>query len=965
MGQVGQTTVVFGGINQFHQCQFGSSRCWLPDTWSATDPLLRDWSEWTAAQNNKSTGGGHPFWYPGERQRSATIALGGLGGSPPSLLVLGGQIPLGLATNSVFRWTPSPSSEAAALTGASGGGGGGGVWSRLDFQTAGAVNAWPGRWDFGAVAVLRTLRNGTTARRLLLAGGRGTKPQPFGDVWRSDDGGVTWHVCSDPGWQPRYGHAMATTSGGGGGGVGGGGGGGFQHVYLLGGTRVDPVSGAVVRCGDMWRSADGGESWVQLDVGGSLGPTTNGVALFLGSWLLVVKSASQDEGGVEEVGAVLGADFGSGGSGGGGTASEAGGASVTFEVLVPSKAVPWCARTMFGIVPLAAAPQGGGNPRALLLGGANSSCLAAIALGQRGERGGERGGASAVASVACSLADAWSLELVRASPIAPTPAPTDPATSSVGMLVGVAASAALLFGFALWALPRYQRRRRERGSLLHGSFGKGRGGRGGSGSSGGSAALKQRMLAHSIDSCDSLDRDSEEGGRLYGGSGARGSPPLRVDAHGNVLIGNVTVDASLLIDGASVELGARIAVGSSGQVYEGTYWVASEDEGGSSLDSSVAGGGGKAGKGRGKFGKGKLGGKGREKRALKVAVKELMSQSISDAQGFCNEMQMLSELQQHPNVIALFGMVRPTDGGGGGGIMLVTEYLPSSLRDVLTGLMRARQASVEGGGMVGSALPSSSSSASGPAASSMAEAAVLAPARLRALLVGVASGMEFIHSRSIIHRDLKPSNILVGADGTTKICDFGIARHVTSKAAAATMTGQQGSPRYMAPEIIRSERSRYSNRVDVFSFGITLYECCCGGQDPYGGLTAFEIMEGVTAHGLRPNIPQSWPPSLVALLQQVSLRLGGWGGGGLLCCRAARLLSYCGCTALTLLMNPAPFRCFRRCGLSTLRRGRSLAGCAGTCRTKTRCSCQATRRKWSSCRAWSNTCRTSACTADG
>jgi len=184
-----------------------------------------------------------------------------------------------------------------------------------------------------------------------------------------------------------------------------------------------------------------------------------------------------------------------------------------------------------------------------------------------------------------------------------------------------------------------------------------------------------------------------------------------------------------------------------------------------------------------------------------------------------------------------------------------------------------------GGSASLSSPPPSLSSASGAAAGSVAEATVLAPARLRALLVGVARGMEFIHSRSIIHRDLKPSNILVGADGTTKICDFGIARHVASKAAAATMTGQQGSPRYMAPEIIRSERSRYSNRVDVFSFGITLYECCCGGQDPYGGLTAFEIMEGVTAHGLRPNIPQSWPPSLVALLQQVSLRLGGWGGG--------------------------------------------------------------------------------------
>ena len=72
----------------------------------------------------------------------------------------------------------------------------------------------------------------------------------------------------------------------------------------------------------------------------------------------------------------------------------------------------------------------------------------------------------------------------------------------------------------------------------------------------------------------------------------------------------------------------------------------------------------------------------------------------------------------------------------------------------------------------------------------------------------------------------------------------------------------------MAPEVILAERTRYSNKVDVYSFAITLYECVCGGQDPYGGLTSFEIMEGVTHHELRPIIPDTWPESLRELLKQ-------------------------------------------------------------------------------------------------
>eukprot|EP00937_MAST-01D_sp_MAST-1D-sp2_P004781 g4781.t1 len=252
----------------------------------------------------------------------------------------------------------------------------------------------------------------------------------------------------------------------------------------------------------------------------------------------------------------------------------------------------------------------------------------------------------------------------------------------------------------------------------------------------------------------------------------------------------------------------------------------------------------------------------------RVAVKELLTTNINDTHAFYNELQMLASLQTHPNVVHLFGMIPPPgpDAGmrGGAGVMLVTEYMPHSLRVVLDGLMSARV-----GARAASAARAESGTAAGTGPGVGAALRMLQPERLRGLLAGVARGMAFIHSRGIIHRDLKPSNILVADDDTVKLCDFGIARHLKSKTTDATMTGQQGSPRYMAPEIIRSERARYTQRVDVYSFGITMYECCCGGQDPYGGLTAFEIMEGVTAHKLRPAVPDRWPVSLQTLLAQL------------------------------------------------------------------------------------------------
>jgi serine/threonine protein kinase len=92
------------------------------------------------------------------------------------------------------------------------------------------------------------------------------------------------------------------------------------------------------------------------------------------------------------------------------------------------------------------------------------------------------------------------------------------------------------------------------------------------------------------------------------------------------------------------------------------------------------------------------------------------------------------------------------------------------------------------------------------------------------IICGLVLGMRFIHSRRIIHRDLKPSNILMDGDGHVWISDFGTSR---SEDNDWTPTGEVGTFRYSAPELW-AEDGIYTNKCDVFSFGLILYEVLVG-----------------------------------------------------------------------------------------------------------------------------------------
>uniref|UniRef100_A0A2P2JCN1 Uncharacterized protein LOC8262865 n=1 Tax=Rhizophora mucronata TaxID=61149 RepID=A0A2P2JCN1_RHIMU len=197
---------------------------------------------------------------------------------------------------------------------------------------------------------------------------------------------------------------------------------------------------------------------------------------------------------------------------------------------------------------------------------------------------------------------------------------------------------------------------------------------------------------------------------------------------------------------------------------------------------------------------------------------------------FWNEAINLADLH-HPNVVAFYGVVLD---GPGGSVATVTEFMVNgSLRNALQKNERNLDK------------------------------------RKRLLIaMDVAFGMEYLHEKNIVHFDLKSDNLLVNLRDTHRpICKVGDLGLSKVKCQTLISGGVRGTLPWMAPELLNGSSSLVSEKVDVFSFGIVLWELLTG-EEPYADLHYGAIIGGIVSNTLRPQVPESCDADWKSLMER-------------------------------------------------------------------------------------------------
>ncbi|XP_062570651.1 tyrosine-protein kinase JAK2-like isoform X1 [Saccostrea cucullata] len=184
--------------------------------------------------------------------------------------------------------------------------------------------------------------------------------------------------------------------------------------------------------------------------------------------------------------------------------------------------------------------------------------------------------------------------------------------------------------------------------------------------------------------------------------------------------------------------------------------------------------------------------KGREN--IMVAAKVFKAAvSATIERDMVKEVDVLGTLD-HPHIVKFYGFTKKPE------LMMIMEYIENgSLRSYLEENRRKK-----------TPVPDS---------------------RLIAIAIDITRGMEYLTDVKVFHCDLAARNILLTKDYMAKIADFGLSKLMTSDKDYYTRKGQNAIPlQWCAPEVI--DRTKYSSKTDVWSFGVVLWECFSQGEIP-------------------------------------------------------------------------------------------------------------------------------------
>src|SRR6266481_5497592 len=138
--------------------------------------------------------------------------------------------------------------------------------------------------------------------------------------------------------------------------------------------------------------------------------------------------------------------------------------------------------------------------------------------------------------------------------------------------------------------------------------------------------------------------------------------------------------------------------------------------------------------------------------------------------------------------------------------------------------------------------------------------------RVLRIMEQTCSALQFAHERSIIHRDIKPANLMLTADDTVKVTDFGTAKILQFGTVQQT-THVMGTPSYMSPEQVKGRA--VDGRSDIFSLGVMLYEMVTG-EKPFPGQNITTVIYKIVNED--PVPPRQIDPSIHPGISAVVMR---------------------------------------------------------------------------------------------